>query len=199
MGKIKNAGFQALTLTNSGLARCLICDVELFAAFDFSQHEKNFPYKPYNTKALWDTGATNTVVTASTAKEMGLIPSGQANMKHANDEVTCNTYLINLVLPNKVRIQGIPVFECQTVDGGWGAIIGMDIITKGDFSITNINNKTVFSFRFPSTKTIDYVVESHKIMFADYGKNSPCYCGAKDENGKPKKFKLCCMEKLKLL
>lgn len=38
----------------------------------------------------------------------------------------------------------------------------MDIIKHGDFSITNINNKTTFSFRIPSTKEIDYVKESRE-------------------------------------
>ena len=39
-------------------------------------------------------------------------------------------------------------------------LIGMDIIQHGDFSITNVNNKTTFSFRTPSMKEIDYVKES---------------------------------------
>lgn len=33
----------------------------------------------------------------------------------------------------------------------------MDIISKGDFAITNVDGKTVFSFRIPSVETIDFV------------------------------------------
>ena len=39
----------------------------------------------------------------------------------------------------------------------------MDIIRHGDFSITNVNNKTTFSFRTPSVEEIDYVKESRNI------------------------------------
>ena len=45
----------------------------------------------------------------------------------------------------------------------------MDIITFGDFVITNINNLTVFSFRFPSQTTIDFVKEN-KIAQIQQGK-----------------------------
>ena len=35
-------------------------------------------------------------------------------------------------------------------------LIGMDIISKGDFSITASQGKTKFSFQIPSTHDIDY-------------------------------------------
>ncbi len=37
------------------------------------------------------------------------------------------------------------------------ALIGMDVITLGDFSITNHNGSTCMSFRVPSGHEIDYV------------------------------------------
>jgi hypothetical protein len=44
--------------------------------------------------------------------------------------------------------------------GGIEALIGMDIITLGDFSITNHKGVTCMSFRIPSGHEIDYVVNS---------------------------------------
>lgn len=35
----------------------------------------------------------------------------------------------------------------------------MDIITYGDFSITNYNGRTTFSFRIPSVNEVDFVSE----------------------------------------
>jgi hypothetical protein len=32
----------------------------------------------------------------------------------------------------------------------------MDIITRGDFALTNVAGKSVFSFQYPSSKTIDF-------------------------------------------
>ena len=43
-------------------------------------------------------------------------------------------------------------------------LIGMDIITLGDFSVTNLNEKTTFSFRYPSCETINYVEEAKRIQ-----------------------------------
>ena len=42
---------------------------------------------------------------------------------------------------------------------GLEVILGMDVITQGDFSITNLNGNTVFSFRVPSLHRLDYVAE----------------------------------------
>ncbi len=35
-------------------------------------------------------------------------------------------------------------------------IIGMDILTQGDFSITNLDGRTVCSFRIPSQYLVDF-------------------------------------------
>ena len=38
----------------------------------------------------------------------------------------------------------------------YDAIFGMDIISLGDFAITNQNGQTTFSFRVPSSQTIEF-------------------------------------------
>ena len=65
-------------------------------------------------------------------------------------------------LPNGVTIKNILV-SCADLGDDIDVLIGMDIIRHGDFSITNINNRTTFSFRTPSIKEIDYVEESKNI------------------------------------
>lgn len=80
------------------------------------------------------------------------------------------------------------------IAGNTDILIGMDIITLGDFAITNVGGKTVFSFRTPSTKMIDYVEEINKSMSSKslerslskkVGRNDPCPCGS------GKKYKHC--------
>jgi len=39
---------------------------------------------------------------------------------------------------------------------GSDVLIGMDVITQGDFAITNKDGMTTFSFRTPSLITIDF-------------------------------------------
>jgi len=47
----------------------------------------------------------------------------------------------------------------QTELTGFDILIGMDIINKGDFAISNRNGKTMFSFRYPSMTDFDFQSE----------------------------------------
>jgi hypothetical protein len=68
------------------------------------------------------------------------------------------TFLVNIRAPNNVAFANVPVTLGQLPPGAH-VLIGMDIITTGDFSVTNVGQNTVFSFRVPSQRTIDYVKE----------------------------------------
>ncbi|MFV8326082.1 hypothetical protein [Flavobacterium sp. ZS1P14] len=72
------------------------------------------------------------------------------------EQVKQNTFTVDIGLLNGVIIQGITVTEVDGLSGGCEALIGMDIICLGNFSITNHNGKTCMSFRVPSEHEIDY-------------------------------------------
>src|SRR5690606_24653632 len=138
---------------------------------------------------LWDTGATNSCITRSTAQALGLSPISKTIVQHAKGQTVSNVYLVNIYLPNNVAIQHIRVTECAD-NGTWGVIIGMDIITMGDFAITNVSGKTVFSFRFPSREQIDFLPSNQKKLQKNndvpkVGRNDRCPCGS------GKKYKHC--------
>ena len=42
---------------------------------------------------------------------------------------------------------------------GYDMLIGMDVMNLGDFAVTNKDGRTVFSFRIPSCRCIDFVKE----------------------------------------
>jgi len=44
-----------------------------------------------------------------------------------------------------------------SIFGDSDVLIGMDIISLGDFAVTNFQEKTVFTFRIPSVERIDFV------------------------------------------
>jgi predicted aspartyl protease len=107
--------------------------------------------------ALWDTGATNTVITKSVADGLGIKPIGKATVHHANGESETDVYLVNIGLPNTVVIPGVRVTEGKLT--GADVLIGMDIISLGDFAITHKNEHggTTLSFCIPSVEEIDFV------------------------------------------
>jgi hypothetical protein len=60
-------------------------------------------------------------------------------------------YEINLSLPSHITIHELTVVSKDPGDmAWWNVIIGMDVITQGDFSITNKNGKTEWSFSIPT-------------------------------------------------
>ena len=142
-----------------------------------------------DTSALWDTGATGSAITTATVEKLGIKPISTAKVNHAGGCTTTNVYLVDIYLPNNMRARAVRVTECDDAAGSFGVLIGMDIITAGDFSLTNVGGRTTISFRVPSLERIDYVsqtkIEPAKAD-AKIGRNAPCPCGSR------KKYKHCC-------
>jgi len=136
-------------------------------------------------KALWDTGATGSVISSATAKKMNLIPTGQTKVNTASQKnVLTNTYVVDIILPNSVRF--IDVLVSEGTLSGMDMLIGMDIISQGDFSISNFKGNSCFSFRVPSKEKIDFVkIEKTPAKSNKIGRNQLCPCGS------GKKFKYC--------
>ncbi len=139
----------AFTVKSSGgLLKVLITDINVHVS-GISKYT--------SIKAIWDTGASGSAITKKVAQQLGLIPTGMAQVNTANGMAVQNTYTIDIGLPNKVIIQSIIATEIDALAAGCDALIGMDVITLGDFSITNHNGTTCMSFRIPSGQEIDYV------------------------------------------
>ena len=135
------------------------------------------------TVALWDTGATNCAITPKVIAALGLKPIGKTKVSHADGD----TDGVNVYLPNNIVIQNVKVSECKNEKDTFGVLIGMDIITLGDFSISNVNNETTFSFRIPSVKKVDFTKELPiPVKSGKQQRNDPCNC----QSGK--KYKDCC-------
>ena len=105
--------------------------------------------------AMWDTGATGSVISDTVARACGLKVAGTRTMRHAQGLTEgVSAYLINIKLPNEVEFQALPVILGKL--RGYDVLIGMDIISLGDFAITHPGNETKFSFRIPSQADIDF-------------------------------------------
>jgi hypothetical protein len=69
--------------------------------------------------------------------------------------------MVNLFLPNGDSFQGISRLIGNRLDDK-EFLIGMSVINKGYFEITNVNSKTTMSFRFPSVVRINFQKEYEK-------------------------------------
>lgn len=77
--------------------------------------------------AAWDTGATNTII------------------------VEVNTYTIDLCFQNGYRIANLQVMsDEENNDFDYDVLIGVDVITEGDFCVSTKEDKTQFFFRMPA-------------------------------------------------
>ena len=124
----------------------------------------NKDFKPIKKHymALWDTGSTMTVISSELADKLKLEPVGEMLAESAGGKYKAKKYVVSISLPNRLNIENV-VISSGKLGPGIDILIGMDIITLGDFAITNYNNKTVFSFRFPSSEVIDFVKDIKKV------------------------------------
>ena len=129
--------------------------------------------KIFEYVGIWDTGATNSVITKKVVNDLNLKPIGVAEMNHAGGTSLANIYFVNIVLPNSVTVAQVRVSEGQLIASKnvpereqAQILIGMDIIGLGDFAVTNFDGKTTLSFRLPSFEEIDFIpaTREHNVM-----------------------------------
>ena len=185
---------KSFTTTFDRITRVLKNEVHVSKAFDPSLAPKPLSPKNLGAKkfvAIWDTGATGTVINQKVINECGLKPIGIAEVSTANEKRLSSVYLVSIFLPNRVSFPQLRVTEGTISEAD--VLIGMDIMTRGDFAVTNSDGRTTFSYRWPSAERIDFVEESRKARgplppraLRKVGRNDPCPCGS------GKKYKNCC-------
>lgn len=169
--------FRAFTSSHNGLAALLVTEISIQQAYDPRRPPAVIP-PSLSVQALWDTGASCACISPAAVAKLGLLPTGNGNLQGAVGPRTQRpTYMVNAALPNGVTMVGFEAIEFDG-NGRFDFILGMNIITHGDFSITNVGRKTLLSFRTPSCESIDYVVAANRLRFAGVGRNAPCPCGS---------------------
>lgn len=141
-----------------GITRALVtdCQIALPTAINSSPGKQFFPFK-----AIWDTGATNSVITVNVATKVSLVPTGKIEAQGVHGKSIVNTFIVDILLPNRVCIPNIQVSEGSLL-ANVDVLFGMDIIQLGDFAISNTNGKTIFSYCLPPYKNpIDLLEKSN--------------------------------------
>ena len=143
--------------SNKGLLRVIQTVVGIFPVSPDPVEQKDIT----TLQAIWDTGATNTSVSNKVAADLKLPIVSYTQVSTAAGVVDdAPVYLINVLLPNNVIVQNVQATGSAL--NGCDMLIGMDIITLGDFAITNRDGKTVCSFRLPSHTEIDFIAEANR-------------------------------------
>ncbi len=139
--------FSALTYEPGGRLRKILTPALVSKAFDIKNPPSPLPQK-LKVAALWDTGATGSAITAKVVSALELQPTGSVLMGTAGGPTRVNTHVVAMILPNRVGFPGVIVSELQDTDD-YDVIVGMDIITQGDFAVTNVRGRTCMTYRYP--------------------------------------------------
>jgi len=161
---------RSFTYTYDGITRYIVTDIEI-----------EYEGKTEKMEALWDTGANITFINEKIINKFNLKPIGDGFTDTLSENrLPTKQYRINLILSNNINFPNIEV-ACgytKTCD----ILIGMDVISQGDFAISNYNGKTKMVYRKPSMGEFGYdMIKSGKT-----GRNDPCPCGS------GRKYKYCC-------
>lgn len=139
------------TQRNSDIIEAIITECRICPPVDFSKGE--MPQKVYTSQnAMWDTGATNTLISSRIVKALGLNPFGTSGISSVNGIIETNTYLVHVGLPSGSVVTNVLTLEDDNED--YEVVIGMDIISQGDFAFSNKDGHSTFSFRIPSEEEI---------------------------------------------
>ena len=101
------------------------------------------------TRAILDTGATNTAVSKRLAEHLQLVPSGKTKVLTAAGQQEVNTYQVDLLVPFGsvfVPIERLPItkFDASSDAGSPQVLLGMDVIQKGCLTM-DFQGKWTFS------------------------------------------------------
>lgn len=109
---------------------------------------------------IWDTGASVSCVTNNIVEKYNLTSIGKTGFFTGcnHESKLTNVYSIDLMFRDNFVFNNLRVLKIEKHDV-FDIIIGMDIISKGDFAVSNLNGKTSFSFRIPSFGTANFLNE----------------------------------------
>jgi len=102
-------------------------------------------------RALWDTGAGSSIISNKVLDELGLIPVGKSKAGFITDGIwkvsTMLEYSIDLVVSDTLKFKNVLVNATDIPE--FDILIGMDILSQGDFSYYKdiVSSETIFTFR----------------------------------------------------
>lgn len=120
------------------------------------QHEIKTPVHVQNTQtggtvlcdAIWDTGATGSMISETVARKLQLHPIGSTTIAGVHGVSDAKTYTINICFDNGVVLRNIKVSEASNT-GGFGLLVGMDVIGRGILHVDGTDEPLTVRFEIP--------------------------------------------------
>lgn len=106
----------------------------------------------HHCTAIWDTGATSSMISADLAKELDLKPEGSVKVSGVHGVEDAKLYTIDLIFGTGFKIEKLQVSEAGN-NAGFDVLIGMDVISKGMFIVNGGNHAEKgcqIAFAFPA-------------------------------------------------
>lgn len=100
-------------------------------------------------KALWDTGSTQSLISDSIIKMINPVQKSKTKIVSGNEVFESAIYSISISLSEEITFRDVSVQNANLSEKDVDMILGMDIISRGDFEIRNYNNIVEFAFRIP--------------------------------------------------
>lgn len=93
---------------------------------------------------VWDTGATNTVISSKVATELALTKQGLTTLAGVSGEIEVYTVAVDIRLCKDIKAEDLDVNVAE-LSSEVDFLLGMDIITKGSF-LVDTKESTVLTF-----------------------------------------------------
>lgn len=98
--------------------------------------------------AIWDTGATSSMISAAMARKLQLAPAGTVQIAGVHGVQNARCYKVDIIFGNGFVIPDLKVSEAGDF-GGFDMLIGMDIIGKGIMTLDGTSGKLNVRFCYP--------------------------------------------------
>lgn len=106
----------------------------------------------HHCTAIWDTGATSSMISADLAKALDLESEGTVKVSGVHGVEDAKLYTIDLIFGTGFKIEKLQVSEAGN-NAGFDVLIGMDVISKGMFIVNGGNHAEKgcqIAFAFPA-------------------------------------------------
>ncbi len=178
------SNFRAFTMKADRLLRQIRFDIGITRSIPGDKGVPQSQLKQYS--AILDTAANRTRISREVIKA--------ANLQLGGNNGCVTYYYADIYLPNMIRFTEVPVTEIpEDFEFGADCLIGMDILSCADCSLSHKDKKMMFSLRVPPLGGTDFVEEHQrlyegkkKMVTTAATRNQPCPCGS------GKRFKNCC-------